>query len=214
MQGVLRRLHTQAPSVPLPLSQSQVVDLLADLHDVPPEKRSALLSRLQHFSRLGFPSETNTGRGFRAAYGPRQIVELLLVFELQRLGTPSERAVEMVRGSRLENGYVIGLSGEKWSDAEDDTQCALVRPAGLAGYLKGSAGPHLTFSMRSLLLKLLRTPKHHRSFSIIDLTSLLREAATSLEESSILTGEEFDLALKRDADERMQALLDTRSGEE
>jgi hypothetical protein len=96
VQGEKER-YCSGGSVPLPLSQGNLLNLLAELHDVPPAKEGALKGRLQHFQRLGFPAGVNTGRGKPAEYGVSAILRIVVAFEMLQLGIMPERAIGIVR---------------------------------------------------------------------------------------------------------------------
>lgn len=85
------------------LSYSAVESLIAGLHEVMPNRHSALRARLKHLKRLGFPTGVNTGRGVPAQYGADSVIHLLLAFELIQLGLTPERAVNLLR----EFGFVV-----------------------------------------------------------------------------------------------------------
>lgn len=90
-------------SVDYAISQSQMLTVLARLHNVVPARMSALKGRLQHFQRLGFPYGVNTGKGRAARYEASQIVELVLAFELSQLGLWPEAVLAAIQslGERL-----------------------------------------------------------------------------------------------------------------
>ncbi|WP_301073215.1 hypothetical protein [Sphingomonas sp.] len=179
--------------MPFPLILSQVVDLFAGLLSVPAEKRGTLLGRFQHLSRLGFPSDVNTGRGKRAEYGAFQVVELLLAFELMQLGIPSERAAELVRGAQF-----IGFPMIRGTRDVDDPVMAIVRPDILSRSF--GSGSHLTrsisFSVRSAAFALFKDLNEEAiRFAFINVTRLLVDAGTFFDRSGVMSAEEFHDAL-------------------
>jgi hypothetical protein len=93
------------------LTYGQVEDLLADLHDIPPTRQSALRARLKHFKRLGFPAGVNTGRGRAAEYGPSALLRLVLAFEMLQLGMTPERAIATLRVSHTILIQAAGYTG-------------------------------------------------------------------------------------------------------
>ena len=73
------------------LTYAQTLRLLASVHSVSDAKLVAFRGRLQHFQRLGFPPGVNTGRGRAAIYGPAELMNLLVAFEMLQLGMTPER---------------------------------------------------------------------------------------------------------------------------
>lgn len=178
----------------LPLSQAQIVDLLSELYDVPPGKRGTLLARLQHLSRIGFPTGVNTGgRGKRAKYGALQIAELLLAFELMQLGMPSERAADLVLGTH-HLGYPM-IHGIK--DFEEPI-VALIRPDILSRSIgSGSAlTDRVSFSYRSVAFNLYEKLNDEAiRFAFINITRLFIDTALSLEKAGYVSSDDFHSAL-------------------
>ena len=76
---------------------ADVTQLIVSLHNVSPERLTALRGRLQHLQKLNFPPGINTGRGRPAEYGARQILLLVLALELIVLGAAPERAAAVMR---------------------------------------------------------------------------------------------------------------------
>ena len=101
--------------VPLPLSQSDVLELLADMHRFELVQRTALLSRLQHFKRLGFPAGVNVGKGYKARYDIPQIVQLLVAFEILELGVTPERIVRLLDANSDLLVIAAGLGSDRLS---------------------------------------------------------------------------------------------------
>jgi hypothetical protein len=87
----------------LPLSQAKALDLLAKMHHVATEKRTALRSRLQHFQRLRFPVGVNTGRGKPADYGVGSVAHLVIAFQLLEFGMGPERVVKFFLSQDVES---------------------------------------------------------------------------------------------------------------
>lgn len=90
---------------------NQIERLLAELHDIPPKRYSALNARLKHFKRLGFPAGVNTGRGVAAKYDASAIVRLLLAFEFLQFGMGPEKAVQLIRAFPKVIAEAAGYAG-------------------------------------------------------------------------------------------------------
>jgi len=102
------------------LSYSQVEDLIAAVHDIPPGRRPALESRLKHFKRMKFPAGVNTGKGRPAAYDASAVLRLLLAFELLQLGMMPERAVQIIRVMRFIVAAAAGHGARHLKRGEPD----------------------------------------------------------------------------------------------
>jgi hypothetical protein len=74
-------------------------EVLAAMHGVQTSKMGALAARSRHFKRLGFPVGANVGKGRASAYGPEQIIGLLLAFEISQFGTNPEQVVKILIGN-------------------------------------------------------------------------------------------------------------------
>jgi hypothetical protein len=94
------------------LSYGEVERLIASLHDVPPERNSALRARLKHLKRLGFPAGVNTGAGVAASYKPAALIDLLLLFEILQFGVPPERGIQLIRAHGAEIELATRKTGE------------------------------------------------------------------------------------------------------
>lgn len=79
------------------LSYGEVEELLAHLHDVHESRRMALMGRIKHFQRLGWPGGTNLGKGSRVRYDVRRTLRLVAAFELLQFGLTPERSVASLK---------------------------------------------------------------------------------------------------------------------
>lgn len=68
--------------------------LLAEVHRVASVGRPALMGRIKHLQRKGWPTGTNPGRGKAAEYGAGPLVRLLVSFELIALHVAPDQIVE------------------------------------------------------------------------------------------------------------------------
>lgn len=89
------------------LTYKQIEELLAALHGVHPDRRVALLGRIKHFQRLGWPEGTNVGKGSRVRYDTRRTFSLVVAFELLEIGMMPDRIVELLGSSHM--FFPIGL---------------------------------------------------------------------------------------------------------
>lgn len=83
------------------LSYGDIELLLRCMHQVHEDKRIALVGRIKHFQRLGWPEGTNVGKGSRVKYNTRQTLSLVAAFELVQCGLPPERAIYLLKSSSL-----------------------------------------------------------------------------------------------------------------
>jgi hypothetical protein len=83
---------------PYTLGRDQLQALMMRLHRVPADKRIALLGRLKHLQRLGWPPGSNLGKGRRVKYQADQVLLVAWALELIQLGFTPERAVATLRG--------------------------------------------------------------------------------------------------------------------
>lgn len=84
----------------------EIEALLAELHDIADEKRTAFQARLKNFHRLGFPTHLETQKGKTARYRPGQLTELALALELTQLGMPPERTIRVL----TLNWYAVSMA--------------------------------------------------------------------------------------------------------
>lgn len=76
------------------LGREQLQWLMMRLHDVPAEKRIAMMGRLKHLQRLGWPRRANPGKGSRVKYDAEQVLSVALALELIQMGSTPERVVD------------------------------------------------------------------------------------------------------------------------
>jgi len=79
------------------LTREQLQALMMRLHNVIPERRIALMGRLKHLQRLGWPPDSNLGKGKRVRYSAQQIVLVALALEMIQLGLTPERTVKTLQ---------------------------------------------------------------------------------------------------------------------
>jgi hypothetical protein len=79
------------------LRYRDLLQLIEQLYALPRSRGVATESRIKNFSRLNYPAGPRVGTGERADYGPVQVVQLLVGFELLRHRVPPAVIVELVR---------------------------------------------------------------------------------------------------------------------
>lgn len=78
-------------------SFGRVEAILADVHGVASDRRSALQARLKNFMRLGLADDVKAGRGKAAKYEAHHILQFALALELAQMGVGPERAVHIIQ---------------------------------------------------------------------------------------------------------------------
>ena len=78
------------------LGSREVEGLLGARHGIGDERRIAFRGRLEHLRRLGCPVGVQTGKGKRAVFGWKQIIELAFALDLIDLGINPENAARVV----------------------------------------------------------------------------------------------------------------------
>lgn len=79
------------------LSFNQVEAVFTERFAIPEDRAVAFRGRLQHLQRLNFPTGVNTGRGKKASYGWRQIIQLMVALDLIDFGMTPDAAAKSVR---------------------------------------------------------------------------------------------------------------------
>lgn len=79
---------------------AQIQQRLAKHHGIQADRLPAFMGRLKHFQRLGWPEGANTGRGRQADYTEEMFLDLLVATEINSLGIPPEKAIEIVKSNR------------------------------------------------------------------------------------------------------------------
>lgn len=75
------------------LTREQLQALMMRLHRVDADRRIAMMGRLKHLQRLGWPPGSNTGKGKRVKYTADQVVQVGLALEMIQLGLTPEITV-------------------------------------------------------------------------------------------------------------------------
>lgn len=63
--------------------------------------RAGIESCIKQWQRLGVPAGVNVGRGLRVAYGREQVLAMVFMNELTRLGFPAATAKAIIEGKDL-----------------------------------------------------------------------------------------------------------------
>lgn len=84
----------------LKLGLWEVERVLMRLAGISLEQSTALVARLRHLKRLGFPPGVNTGKGKHATYRAGELLLLGIVIELVQVGLTNEQAVRLLQDNR------------------------------------------------------------------------------------------------------------------
>lgn len=157
-------------------SFSDTEDVLANMHGIAPEKRSAFANRLKNFQRKGFPRGLNTGRGVAATYEIQHVFLLAFALELVSFGFTPERAVNVINESEraIAEGVLHAL------ESNESIVCYF-RPSGLMDLQnpdRFDGHPHLYFPLASQmsdsLIELSEAPSAAAKFAFFSLSATLR----------------------------------------
>jgi hypothetical protein len=94
------------------LSFGELESMLAAVHDIADDKRTAFQARIKNFQRLGYPPNLKTEKGRATKYQPGDICLIALAFELTQLGLSPERTKHLVYANRLPTTEVIRKSAQ------------------------------------------------------------------------------------------------------
>ncbi|TPG13185.1 hypothetical protein [Sphingomonas oligophenolica] len=170
--------------MPVALSQRDVLSIVGGVHHVVDDRQKALKSRLQHFQRLGFPAGINTGKGKPAAYGARQVVDLLVAFELLQVGLWPEVIVGVLRqlGSELPEAVGRVRFGEVRERALDVGMVLEARALSdlTRHYGDDLAIPHTAkiVAMDQVIDRFAESSDEHRRIVLINVSAMLNAAIT------------------------------------
>lgn len=198
-----------------PLSRATLLRLLSALHGVPPARETALIGRVQHLQRMGFPAGVNVGSGQRAEYDAPALVRILFAFELMQFGLRPERAVMIVRAMGWElAARIAGRAGEQLCSGLDPREyeegvgqiyeaadLVLFDPLGLIGLGDPkdegwATAQTLLVTPRSELAHAVDAIGLDRRHAVFNATHLLIEAALYLSDNEGLDLQSFGKALR------------------
>lgn len=183
------------------LRYPQVEALLAELHEVAPTGRVALMGRIKHLQRKGWPPGTNPGKGKAAEYDGGAVLKLLLAFELAALQMPPDQTIEFVESldwsdlgehfARVANELAEGLENgtDRMRKMLGRGAILVFNPDGLDLFRAGqplsdptlAQPPYVVSEDDDAANELASVLYMGRRFSALNLTKLLIHAALALE---------------------------------
>lgn len=87
--------------MPLPWSFGRLESVLAVVHRIADDKRTAFQSRLKNFQRLGLFPDQETIKGQPTQYEAHHILRMGLAIELTQIGLPPDRIVSTIHSVQL-----------------------------------------------------------------------------------------------------------------
>ena len=83
--------------------------------DISVLKSETFRSRLKQWQKMGFPEGTKVGKGVKAEYGASQVLQLVLLVKLLRIGLTPERAQSLIKfgWKRFKGGFIEALNSMK-----------------------------------------------------------------------------------------------------
>lgn len=130
----------------------EIEELIARLHAVHPDRRVALLGRIKHFQRLGWPEGSNVGKGTRVRYDTRRTLSLVIAFELLDVGVTPERAVALLRSplTIFPVSFLAALRGYRGTLGAVEISEAIVDGKDVKSYFGGDGDALLVISPSSM----------------------------------------------------------------
>lgn len=187
-------------------SFSDVEAVLARMHDVTKERRSAFTHRIKHLQRLKFPPGTNTGRGRAAVYLPRHVILLSVMLELNQMGLLPDRAVKLCLGrmQTLQSGVTLAM--EKKLQDGNEAVYVVFDPVGLADlrepeFWDEAAATFIVPTHSELKSFLGDNLLYSRRNAIINLTAVFDELGFRLSEVAGVEERAFAEEIRRSAGE-------------
>jgi hypothetical protein len=114
--------------------------MIAGVH---PERAETFRSRLKQWQKMGFPAGTRVGKGVKAEYGATQILQLVMLVKLLRIGLTPERAQNLVSlaWDRIRAGFCEALIC--MANAEDHLHYFLIQLDALSDLSAPEASDHM-----------------------------------------------------------------------
>ena len=91
----------------MPLSFSEASFITAMVAGVHPERGETFRSRMKQWQKSGFPDGTRVGKGVKAEYGATQVLQLVMLVKLLRVGLTPDRAQKLILAAwpRIKAGF-------------------------------------------------------------------------------------------------------------
>jgi len=161
---------------------AMVETVLAHIHDIEIEHRSAFANRIKHMQRLGYPTGINTGRGIAATYKAHHLFLLGLTLELAQVGLATDSAIPLLKENSDSIRSALQRALRHRNNMDFDPVFLAFDPAKLSPLMKRDCrGPQsirgkITYGGQGVLGKLAK----ERRCVIIALTKLLTQIGAQL----------------------------------
>jgi hypothetical protein len=127
----------------MPLSFAETHFLVGMIGGVHPDRAETFRSRLKQWQKMGFPEGTRVGKGVKAEYGATQILQLIMLVKLLRIGLTPERAQTLIFSAwdRIRAGFCEALIC--MANAEDHLHYFLIQLDALSDLSSPDAPNHM-----------------------------------------------------------------------
>lgn len=115
------------------LSYSNLVEIFAWMHSIPPSGIGAFKARLRKLQGEEVPKGSRPGKGARVDYDLPMVAELAIALELLQSGLSPNDAAALIKTNR-QDFYTACLSGLASNLAEGDDPFVLISPVSMKGY--------------------------------------------------------------------------------
>lgn len=125
----------------------QLESVLATIHGIVPNKRTAFQARLKNLNRLGLPTGLEMRKGKATLYGVGEIIEMALAVEMTQLGLSPERVEDLIGSTYHSIGMAVGMAARDLEESPDGfTSSAKIDPRAIFLYfdptaLRSQTGP-------------------------------------------------------------------------
>ena len=137
-------MPSRDPNAPFELDSGDLEILMAGLR-APEGQPAAMRSRLREFQKRSFPKFANAGRGKRATYTIREVLQVALAFELVDVDLSSPRCINIVEQNRrtLDQVFIAAWASLRKVDEGAADRATLVEERRrLTAYVVLSAATH------------------------------------------------------------------------
>lgn len=127
----------------LPLSFAQAHFLVGMVAGVHPDRAETFRSRLKQWQKMGFPEGTRVGKGVKAEYGATQVLQLVMLVKLLRIGLTPERAQNLIFNAwdRMRAGFCEAIIC--MANAEDHLHYFLIQLDALSDLSSPEGSDHM-----------------------------------------------------------------------
>ena len=127
----------------MPLTFSQASYITAMVAGVHPERGETFRSRMKQWQKAGFPAGTRVGTGVKAEYGATQVLQLVMLVKLLRVGLTPDRAQKLILATwpRIKAGFCEAVIC--MANAEDHLHYFLIQLDALSDLTTEGGSDHM-----------------------------------------------------------------------